>query len=167
MRNLKSALMGAGGVVAAAFILTILAPRAAHAVAAALVQVTNTSANPIPNRDQDNPAQQPFQLLAQPDTRGTGSNQQATFVNVPAGKRLVIEYVSAAIAAGSGRVTLETTAGGTLAAWYFLPQPVGPGTRVFLPTRIYADPGSLALVIVDGANTQADVELSGHFVNVP
>ena len=45
MRNLKSALMGAGGVVLAAFILTILAPRADHAVAAALVQVAKTSAS--------------------------------------------------------------------------------------------------------------------------
>jgi hypothetical protein len=167
MKNLKSGLIGAGSVFVAGFIFAVVAPKAAHAVTAGLVQVVNTSANPVPNRDQDNPAQQPFQFLAQPDTRGTGQNQVETDFNVPAGKRLVIEYVSAGIAAGTGRVTVETIAGGNLAAWYFLSQASPPSTRGFFPTTIYADPGTPVRIFVDGTNTQADVELSGHFVNIP
>src|ERR1700760_272083 len=123
MKNLKPTLTGAGSAVLAMLVLSTLAPKAAHAVTAALVQVVNTSANPIPNRDQDNPAQQPFQFLAQPDTRGTGQNQASTNISVPAGKRLVLDYVSAGIAAGNGQVWVETTAGGSLAAWYFIGQP--------------------------------------------
>lgn len=167
MNNFKSAMLGAGGMILAALTLSILTPRAAHAVAAALVQVANTSANPIPNRDQDNPAQQPFQVLAQPDTRGSGGTRAEQDFGVPGGKRLVIEYVSAGIAAGTGSIAVETTSAGNLAAWYFIDAPSPTFTRGFFPTRIYADPGSLVRVIITGTNTQADVELSGHFVNIP
>ena len=167
MKNAKPILMGAFSVVLAGIVLAMFGPRAAHAITATLVQVVNTSANPIPNRDQDNPALQPFQFLAQPDTRGTGQNQVETDFNVPAGKRLVIEYVSAGIAAGTGQVAVETIAGGNLAAWYFLAQPSPVFTRGFFPARIYADPGTPVRIFVTGANTQADVELSGHFVNIP
>jgi hypothetical protein len=163
MKSVKSILTGLLAVV----VLVAVAPKAAHAVTAALVQVTNTSANPVPNRDQDNPALQPFQFLAQPDTRGTGFNQAETDFKVPAGKRLVIEFASAGVAAGNGSVGIETTAGGNLAAWYFIDAPSPVFTRVFHSTRIYADPGSLVQVFVNGANTQADVELSGYFVDLP
>jgi hypothetical protein len=167
MKNRKPILTGVLSAVLAMLVLIVVTPRAAHAITAALVQVVNTSANPIPNRDQDNPAQQPFQFLAQPDTRGTGTNRAETDINVPAGKRLVIEYVSAGIAAGNGSVSVETTAGGSQAAWYFIDQAAPVFTRGFFPTRIYADPGSTVSVTVFGANTQADVELSGHYVNIP
>jgi hypothetical protein len=167
MKTIKPILMGACSLVLAALALVMIAPKAAHAVTAALVQVVNTSANPVPNRDQDNPAQQPFQFLAQPDTVGTGQTQAETDITVPAGKRLVLEYVSAGIAAGNGQVAVETVAGGSLAAWYFIAQPSPVFTRGFFPTRIYADPGSTVSVHVFGANTQADVELSGHYVNIP
>jgi hypothetical protein len=46
MKFLKSTLMGAGGVLLAGLTLTLLAPKAAHAIAATAVQVENTSANP-------------------------------------------------------------------------------------------------------------------------
>lgn len=163
MKFAKSILMGTGSLVLAGLLLTLLVPKAAHAIAATLVQVANTSANPIPNRDQDNPAQQPFQWLTQPAARN-GQTRAETDFTVPIGKRLVLEYISAEIPEGSGNVTVETTVGGNLAAWYFIQ---GSSTRGFFPTRIYADPGTSVQVIVQGSNTQADVELSGHFVNIP
>jgi hypothetical protein len=48
MKNFKSILIGASSFVLAGVILTMVAPKAAHALAATLVQVTNTTANPVP-----------------------------------------------------------------------------------------------------------------------
>ncbi len=48
MKFAKSTLMGAGCVLLTALTLTLFAPRAAHALAATLVDVTNTTANPVP-----------------------------------------------------------------------------------------------------------------------
>jgi hypothetical protein len=48
MKPLKIILWGIAGVVIVALVATLAAPRAAHALVAALVQVTNTTANPVP-----------------------------------------------------------------------------------------------------------------------
>ena len=48
MKFAKNALMGAGCVLLAGLTLTLFAPKAAHALAATLVDVTNTTANPVP-----------------------------------------------------------------------------------------------------------------------
>lgn len=42
------------GILLVVLVLVALAPQAARGVAAALVQITNTTANPVPNRDVDN-----------------------------------------------------------------------------------------------------------------
>jgi len=88
-----------GGVFFAALLVAALAPKAVHGVAAALVQVTNASSNPVPNRDVDNDARQAVTLDI-----GTGyppngmspfdlpGNNGVPYV-VPAGKRLVIDYI--------------------------------------------------------------------------
>lgn len=55
MKFAKSFLMGTGAVVLAGLVLTLVAPKAAHAIAATLVQVTNTSSNPVINQDVDSP----------------------------------------------------------------------------------------------------------------
>ena len=56
------------------------------------VQVGNTAANPLPVRDAENPARQPFtETLVSPNKPS---------LTVPVGKRLVIEFVS-----GSGFIT--------------------------------------------------------------
>src|SRR5579863_7513348 len=46
MKFAKSLLIGTGSVVLAGFALTLMAPKAMHAVVATLVQVANTTANP-------------------------------------------------------------------------------------------------------------------------
>lgn len=55
MNFAKRLLMVAGVVALTGMFGAALTPKAAHAVVAALVQVTNTSANPVPNQDVDNP----------------------------------------------------------------------------------------------------------------
>ena len=68
-------------------IVSLAAPKAVHAIVATLVQVTNTSANPVPTVATDNPALQPFA-----HTYGVYGQLDHTF-EVPAGKTLVIEQV--------------------------------------------------------------------------
>ena len=48
MKFARKTWMGVGGVVLAALILPLLAPKTVHAIAATLVQVTNTTSNPVP-----------------------------------------------------------------------------------------------------------------------
>ena len=126
-------------------------------------------ANTVQNSDVDNPARQPVQFVAQPDTSGTGRDDAEEDIPVPAHKRLVIEYVSAALGTGSGSVTMETVSGGKLAAYYFIENDTAH-LHHFLPTRIYADPGTNVSVFVDsndGNRVYGDVEISGYYVNVP
>lgn len=59
--NFAKRLLTLTGMTALAVIaMVVVTPKAVHVVAATLVQITNTAANPVPNRDVDNPAAQPF-----------------------------------------------------------------------------------------------------------
>jgi hypothetical protein len=51
MIRLRVSALAVGGIVLAAGLLILAAPRTVHAVAAALVQVTNTASNPVVNAD--------------------------------------------------------------------------------------------------------------------
>jgi hypothetical protein len=133
--------------------------------AASDVFVTNAHAKPVPVEREDNDAKQPFQITAQPDT----SSNATTTIQIPAGKRLELTFISAEIAAGVGSVFLESTVNGQLTAWYLL-RNTDYNTRIFLPCTIYADPGTALLVVAQSSNgnrAQADVELAGHFTTVP
>lgn len=88
-----------GGILFAVLLIAALAPKATRGIAAALVQVTNTSANPVPTVSADSPANFPF---AAPICFGfpAGSCDLQSFI-VPmttstglSVKRLVIENVS-------------------------------------------------------------------------
>jgi hypothetical protein len=169
MHKIGNYLYIASGLVVLLVVLSLATSRSARsAVADAVtdVLVTNSNAQAVPTRDRDDPGRQPFQFMAQPDTRVTGGDRAEIDYTVPSGKELVLDYVSAGIAAGQGDVFVETTAGGSLAAWYFL-NGADDTTRSFFPTTIYADPGTRVAIVVTGSNTQADVELSGHFVKLP
>jgi hypothetical protein len=94
MRLTKGLLFG----IALAIILTLLAPKAAHAVAATLVQVVNTSANPVPNLDTERNARVPYESSQQASGNCPSVNgpQQCTyfFLQAPIGYRLVVQNVS-------------------------------------------------------------------------
>ena len=51
MQFTKRLLTGLGAVALAAMLLSLAAPKAVHAIVAALVEVTNTPANPVPTAD--------------------------------------------------------------------------------------------------------------------
>jgi len=94
MKFVKMTLMGIGGVALAVLLLT---PKTAHALVAALVQVTNTTANPVPNLDTERNARIPYQSsLALSPGFGLGT----LFIDltpVPTGYRLVAQNVSATL----------------------------------------------------------------------
>jgi hypothetical protein len=68
MKFAKSILTGTGAVVLAGLILALLAPRAAHAIAATAVQVENTRSTPVPNQDVDIAARHPYTAQCVMDT---------------------------------------------------------------------------------------------------
>ena len=152
------------------------------------VSVSNLGSNPLPVRDVDNPARQPFQATLEEPPVGAPPR----VVTVPAGKRLVIEYVSANVIAGDlqcgapPRYALTTTAAGVAQAHFFYPEftgNVGSAGNVSRryglsqQTRIYADPNTqLALDIgVDSFPVcsflnlgigESGLHISGHLVDM-
>lgn len=103
MNVVQKALSALGGIFLAALLLTALAPRAARGVAAALVQITNTSVNPVPTYDSSTRFQADictqFGSVALA-VNNCGTNTSSSFV-VPtvtsagaAVKRLIVDDVS-------------------------------------------------------------------------
>jgi hypothetical protein len=163
MRFMKRLLMGISAVALAGTLLTLVAPKAVHAAVAALVLVTNTPANPVPNADVNAPGEEPFQTQIC-DTLGSFpgacSGTPGTFT-VPSTtsdglsvKRLVVEQISAqcaSLGAVSHPVTTlsfqtnENQVNGTVfPAVISLPLVAGgpPGYISSTTVRAYADPGT-------------------------
>jgi len=101
---LKTLSYGAAALTAGVLILA--APRAAHAIAATLVQVVNTTANPVPNLDAERIARVRYESSQQPQghcPNGNGVQQcNFTFTTPPSGYRLVVENVSGSITLANG-----------------------------------------------------------------
>jgi hypothetical protein len=72
MFRLPKLVLSYGAVAVATGILMLAAPRAVHAIAATLVQVTNTSANPAVTQDTSRQASQIVNLACQPVASFTG-----------------------------------------------------------------------------------------------
>jgi hypothetical protein len=101
MKFTRSMLMGTGGLLAG-LTLTLLAPKAAHAVVATLVEVANTTSSPVNNLDTERNARIPYQSTAYA-TCGAGiSNCFFSPTSVPAGYRLVVQDVGAYLALNPG-----------------------------------------------------------------
>lgn len=95
-----------GAVVLGTTVLFFATPRAVHAIAATLVQVTNTTANPVPNLDAERIARVRYESTQQPQGTcpiGNGP-QQCSFVFTapPSGYRLIVENVSGSITLAAG-----------------------------------------------------------------
>ena len=151
------------------------------------VSVSNLGGAPLPVRDVDNAARQPFQAKI----NEVVLSPNPVFFTVPAGKRLVIEYVSADIEAApqcpnAPRYALTTTAGGVTLEHFFYTKDVGTlgtsvndDTKAFglsQQTRIYADPNTqVRLDIRTGTfptcgfhlNEGSGIRVSGYLVDVP
>jgi hypothetical protein len=164
MNIIRKALTTLGGVSVAALLITAVAPKAARGVAAALVQVTNTSANPVPTVSAD--ANFPYDAFlctnescgpAIPDSFSVPST---TTTGVPV-KRLVFEDLNAVCPPGSDGVvglslspSADNNAGPLLKSvvYQFLLTASGSG-EFFGHTvvRMYADPLATVSIVSAGS----------------
>jgi len=150
---------------------------AAPAPAPLAVNVTNTEADPVQTQDVDNPAFQPFQKQEQL-AFVIGVTDRLVNIPVPAGKRLVIEFVSFQCLLPIGQNPTNNSIRLNNAVTHFFLTPLqgaaSSSFNVFMcstPTRLYCDPGSSVQVFA-GRNTgesaaTVNVSISGHYVNVP
>jgi hypothetical protein len=151
VKFLNKRFVQAGAALGVVTTLAMVTPRAAHAVAAALVQVTNTSANPVPNQDVDAPGRHIYQSTC---TTATGDSFGKQFVctlsAVPANRELVIQTVSILAETPNPPAIgqLGTTGGGVGAIVGFpvvnsgfseFGTAIGSATH---PLTLYADPGT-------------------------
>jgi hypothetical protein len=110
MKIVRRLLIGAGAILLAAALLTLASPKSAHALVAALVQVTNTTANPAVTLDADKATRIPYTSASQAaGPVGTCGDtlvcQFNGFTAVPAGYRLVVQQIAAAVGVSSGSPT--------------------------------------------------------------
>jgi hypothetical protein len=123
-------------------------------------------ANTVPTVDVDNAARQPVAINLLPDTEHFGS------FTVPAGKRLVIQQVSAITTSNTlQEVELNASVSGTDSPLSLPFTATGGGLQYAGgPVTFYADPGTTVRIFLDGSNSSGDfaqVEIVGYYVNVP
>lgn len=139
------------------------------------VQVGNTATNPVQVRDVDSPARQPFQKgIAVTIPAGTGF--ESAFFQVPAGKRLVIEYVSNDGSSSPLQMRIATVVASEEVVHRFVTTRLENGiySPIFVmsqQTRLYADPGTYVTVVLMTPGNQSaslfGVAISGYLVDVP
>lgn len=175
--QLKSALLRAGiGVGCAlvfAAVLVLAIPREVHAVAAALVQVTNTSANPAVTEDISREASQIVHLttLGKAYVANASMTQLHQYIPggtigpgyvVPAGQNLVITSIEASVfTAGENYLNLyDSTTSGQREYWYM---PNVGLTQLQFPSGFVYPAGSSVYVYIGGqGTTQMAVDVHGY-----
>jgi len=131
-------------------------------------------ASPLTIRDRDNPALQPIQMSG---VTFAGTNPILT---VPAGKRLVIEFISGSLSIASGQRFLSAylrtavDSGANLRNHYFTPVLAGTSGGVDYFTisqsvRIYANPGTIVYLGSSSTNNNGTFNgtISGYYVDLP
>jgi len=194
MRFMKRLLRGLAAVALAGTLISLVVPKAVHAAVAALVEVANTPANPVPNADVNAPGEEPFQTqicLTTPTTDACGSTP-GDFV-VPATtsdglsiKRLVIEQISASCSKTGTITSLQAylsfqmnenqVNGSAFPGIIYLPFTPTPGNLgaenpvSSIAVRAYADPGTTVTEYQQWKATALPVSLTcnytvaGHYV---
>jgi hypothetical protein len=159
---IRMALIGACGVAGGAFV--VMAPQV-HAIAAALVQVANTAANPVPTKQADH-----FALHAW-GQRVFPSPSFASKIQVPADRYLVIDSVSGfAFSATVLAVGVNVVTNGVVVAQDVAFDPARSGESYLKPNSIHvvADPGSTVTITVEDAVFNdpggINIDLGGYFV---
>jgi hypothetical protein len=175
--QLKSTLVRAGIMVgcAAAFAvaLTLAVPREVHAIAAALVQVTNTTANPAVTEDISKQASQIVHLTTL-NKANVPNNEMTQLVQyipggtfgppyvVPAGQNLVITSIEASVfTAGDNYLNLYDNKTIGQREYWSLPN-VGL-TQLTFPSGFVYPAGSSVYVYIGGqGTTQMAVDVHGY-----
>jgi hypothetical protein len=161
------------------------------------VKVVNTSSQPVPVavtntptvklasdpnyptfvRDVDNPARQAFQDRLTFNLADGFSEVCMPIAVVPAGKRLVIEYVSARVSLPGGQklrgVQLFNNLNGDFAYHYLMPAPTGAFNEYVVgqPLRLYADANTQVSICasrdLSAGTAQVLATISGYLVDMP
>jgi len=146
-------------------------------LAARPVEVVNNENSPIPVHDVDKPTIQPFQKELNFDFNPANTGGGSSFV-VPAGKRLVIEFVSGNIHLEQGKAlsfSISANVNGTTAHHRLLLNELWPwgiysmSYNVSQNLKIYADPLAEVLVYVnntEGGDGCVFVSVSGYLVDL-
>jgi hypothetical protein len=162
MNTIRKALTTLGGIFLAALLIAALAPKATRGIATALVQVTNTSANPVPTVSAD--ANFPYDALLCTNECSplpeSFSVPSTTTTGVPV-KRLVIEDLNVICNAGSpGVVGLDVPPSAdnnaiplsTIFFHQFLLSASGSGESYgHAIVRMYADPLATVRIVSAGS----------------
>jgi hypothetical protein len=159
-----------GAVALAVCMLTLAVPRAAHAIAATLVQVTNTTANPVIIQNVDAPGRSPYQKTCS----FIGTQHSCTLPAVPADTELVIQTVSIEVTSGVPTTGFLTTTGGGGVVTMLFPVNVSLGDFVSVtqPLTMYADPGTspycgVPLPSTEPAGATIQFSITGYTVSLP
>lgn len=83
--------VGAVGIVG---LIALVTPKTAHALVATMVQVVNTSTNPVQSVDAEKIARIPYQSSYRTTTCTGVTNCFFSFTAAPSGYRLVVEHIS-------------------------------------------------------------------------
>jgi hypothetical protein len=137
-------------------VVTLVAPKAVHAGVAALVQVVNTSTNPVPNADVNAPGEEPFHaflcVASGPVTGVCAATVSTGSFTVPTTtpdglsvKRLVIEHVyfDCAVSAKNFGATWLQGSGPRIILPITGVSPTNEKLFTSLPVRSYENPGSV------------------------
>ena len=155
-------------------VLAIILPTSTFA--ATKVKVINNKNKPIPVFDVNTLSEQLFQAELNFDFNPADTGGGSSFV-VPAGKRLIIEFVSGSIYLEQGKAidfSISTSVSGTTAHHRLLLNELWPvGTysisyNVSQNMKIYADPLAEVLVYVnntEGGEGSVFVSISGYLVD--
>jgi hypothetical protein len=172
MKLVQRLFMGVTGLAATAALLVLIAPKAAHAVTATLVEIVNTRSTPVPNQDVDAPGRHPYQ-----QTCFSSSNQQGevncTMPAIPPNTELVIQNVSMLVNLTSAPLysRLITVGGGVNLNTYI---PLVAQSSYYMasqPLTQYEDPGYAAICDSTTTNTSPSVQLTctitGYTLSLP
>ncbi len=139
------------------------------------VGISNTPANPVLVRSVNDAVGQIFQKQMQINMAAGEFGKSASFF-VPAGKRLVIEHVSAAGFDDGDqhlRFAVDTSVNGEFASHFLVTERQGghPYFRVSQQMRVYADPATHVQVVVlrptSTTTAIAVMTISGYYVDQP
>jgi hypothetical protein len=192
MKSAKNLFIVGGAFSLAILLFALAAPKAAHAIVATLVQITNTASSPVPTWRTDNDGRNVVRLFygeTMPD--GTtasagqglgnplldGSNFQV--YTVPAGKRLVVDSVSAFAYPPPGQNVFEYLYNGTPAGGFgtftgvpLVSQGTWNGTTYYqnaIPIHDYVDQNQQYQVSMSRSSGTGsmfwDVQVVGHLVD--
>jgi len=167
MTKLPKSILSFGAVALAAGVLTLAFPRAAHAVAAVLVEVTNTRSNPVPNQDADAPGRHPYQQSCSAFVKVT-----CFMPVVPPNTEVVIQTVSMSFSGGTPGSLILSSVGGGVGVDTYVPLVAEPdGTfAVTQPLTQYADPGgsiSCSNSIINHAAGSFTCTITGYTISLP